>query len=66
MTPGYLWFVEFDGGIQPSVRADTEDEAKVLAQAMRIKAGQTWQTIKSIVRVAPQTERKMRHANSLA
>ena len=47
----YEWFVDFDDtGVDPVVRAGTEDEAIILAQAQRIKAGLTWRRIKEVRR----------------
>lgn len=59
------WFVSFDdAGPEYVVRAGCEDEAKVLAQAARIRAGLQWRRIKSVEMAGPAIER--RHANSLS
>lgn len=61
-----LWWVEFEEpGTQPSVQAATEDEAKVLGQAMRIKAGQEWRRVKGAIKVGEVTPRR-KHVNTLA
>ena len=61
----YEWFVNFDGpGNDQVVFADDEDEAKVLAQAARIKAGFPWRVIKGVQRGEPARIRK--HINTLS
>lgn len=61
----YEWFVSFDdAGPEHVVRAGSEDEAKVLAQAARIKAGLQWRSIKSVEMAGRAPER--RRINSLA
>ena len=62
----YEWFVTFeDTGPEHVVRAGCEDEAKVLAQAARIKAGLQWRRIREVKVMRPACERHPR-VNSLA
>jgi hypothetical protein len=57
----YEWFVSFDDtGPEHVVRAGDEDEAKVLAQAARIKAGLQWRRIREVRLARPARERRLR------
>jgi len=61
----YIWYVSFETGFDVSVTAFGEDEAKVLAQAVRIKNAQEWRNIRGARMVRPG-ETRHKYSNPLA
>lgn len=63
----YRWWVSFeDPGADVEVRATCEDEAKILAQAARIKQGMGWRSVRTVECVGVSDPSRRKHHNSLA
>jgi hypothetical protein len=61
----FQWWVSFEDSGEVGVTATGEDEAKVLAQARRIKSGLEWRRVRSAVRVCIAAP-KPKHVNPLS
>jgi hypothetical protein len=56
----YVWWVSFVDGPSEAVSANEEDEAKILAQAKRIKSKEQWKEVTGAVRVRIDMPRRKR------